>query len=308
MMRWMRSQGHAFSAMWGHLCATPGNFFLNMLVLSMTLALPFAGATLLQNLQPLTSRIAVNTEISVFVKMDASREKASALAAQIQHIFDQHEQPVKIVFLPKEKALENLQEKAALDDVVSALGANPLPDSYLLRLTPSQKNLGTLKVEAVVEQLQELALVDKVRVDSAWLKRLTALMQVLRLGLYFLGGTLGIVVVAVTFNTIRLQVLGHRDEIWLLQLVGATESFIRRPFHYSGILLGLCAGGIALGVVALALYPLNNAIVDLARLYASNIQIAPLTLTNSAILLGLSALLGWMGAALSIRRHLIYPK
>ena len=308
MMRWMRRQGYAFSAMWGHLRAAPGNFFLNMLVLALTLSLPFAGATLLQNLQPLTSRIAVDTEISVFVKMNASRDQALALAAPIRHIFSQHAQSVKIYFIPKEQALEKLQQKTALNEVMGALDANPLPDSYLLRLEPSQKNLDALKIEAVVEQLQELKQIEKVQVDSAWLKRLAALMQVLRLCLYFLGGTLGIVVIAVTFNTVRLQVLAHREEIWLLQLVGATESFIRRPFHYSGILLGLCAGGIALGIVALALHPLNDAIVDLSRLYASDIRLVPLNLTNSGILLGISALLGWMGAALSIRRHLIYPK
>lgn len=308
MSRWFRQQGYVFSATWGHLRAAPGNFFLNMLVLAMTLALPFAGATLLKNIQPISAQVAVNTEISVFMKMETTRKQATTLAFPLRRIFQQQEQPVKIFFIPKEKALERLKAKMALSDVVDTLGSNPLPDSYVLRMAPYQRGLSALKLEAIIAQLEELPHIKKIQLDSAWVKRLAALLHVLRLALYFLGGTLGVVVIAVTFNTIRLQVLAHRDEIWLLQLVGATDNFICRPFHYSGILLGLGAGGIALGVVALALHPLNAAVADLAKLYASELQLIPLDLSTSALLLALSALLGWAGAVLSIRRHLSQPK
>ena len=129
-------------------------------------------------------------------------------------------------------------------------------------------------VDALAEQLRALPGVDTVQVDSAWVKRLAALLGVLRLALLLLAVTLGMVVIAVVFNTIRLQVLTQRDEIAVSKLIGATDGFIHRPFYYTGALLGLCAGAVALGAVALALQPLNVAIAEFARLYASEFQLA----------------------------------
>ncbi|RZA15944.1 MAG: FtsX-like permease family protein, partial [Proteobacteria bacterium] len=143
-----------------------------------------------------------------------------------------------------------------------------------------------------------------VQVDSAWVKRLAALLGILRLALLLLAGTLGIVVIAVVFNTIRLQVLTQKEEISVSQLLGATNDFIHRPFFYTGALLGLCAGGVALGVVALALHPLNGAIAEFARLYGSQFQLIALGGLEMAGLLAVSAGLGLIGAMLSVRRHL----
>jgi cell division transport system permease protein len=113
-----------------------------------------------------------------------------------------------------------------------------------------------------------------------------------------------VVVIAVVFNTIRLQVLTQREEIAVSKLLGATDNFIHRPFYYTGALLGLCAGAVALGAVTLALHPLNGAIAEFARLYASEFQLAPLGPLEVAGLLALSAGLGLIGALLSVQRHL----
>src|SRR5690606_10554182 len=125
---------------------------------------------------------------------------------------------------------------------------------------------------------------------------------IVRLILLFLAITLGVVVVAVVFNTIRLQVMTQREEIEVSRLVGATDGFICRPFYYTGALLGLFAGAVALIAVALALNPLNTAITEFARLYASEFKLTPLGLTETLILLAVSAFLGFFGALLSVQR------
>jgi len=160
------------------------------------------------------------------------------------------------------------------------------------------------RIDAIAEQLRALPGVDAVQVDSAWVKRLAALLGVLRLALLLLAVTLGVVVIAVVFNTTRLQVLTQRDEIAVSKLLGATDNFIHRPFYYAGALLGLCAGVVALGAVALALRPLNASIAAFARLYASEFQLASLPPLGLAGLLAISAGLGLAGAMLSVQRHL----
>jgi cell division transport system permease protein len=112
------------------------------------------------------------------------------------------------------------------------------------------------------------------------------------------------VVVAVVFNTIRLQVMTQYDEIEASRLLGATDDFIHRPFYYTGALLGACAGALALGVVAAGLQPMNQAVAAFAHLYGSEFLLTPLDAPAILVLLGLSALLGLLGAMLSVRRHL----
>ena len=197
-----------------------------------------------------------------------------------------------------------MKNKTGLDDAISTLGANPLPDAYVVKMSGFQNDGDAKKVKAIVEKLQALNGVEYVQMDSAWVERLAALLQVMRLILIFLATTLGVVVVAVVFNTIRLQVMTQREEIEVSRLVGATDSFICRPFYYTGALLGLIAGGVALVAVALALNPLNAAIADFARLYASEFRLAPLDLIPTLILLAASAFLGLLGALLSVQRHL----
>ena len=129
-------------------------------------------------------------------------------------------------------------------------------------------------------------------------------MRFLRLALLLVAVALSAAVVTVIFNTIRLQVLTHRDEIEVSQLIGATNRFIRLPFYYAGALQG-CAGGlIALVAVALALIPLNDAAGQFARLYSSSFRFAMPDLDDVVLFLIGSALLGWLGALLSVSRHL----
>ncbi len=284
---------------------SPGHFFFNILVLAMTLALPFGGITLLDNVQSVTRQLSVSPEISVFLKTDTSATDAAAAGQSISRIFQAEKQNIELIFITKDAALQSLQKKTGLSDVIDSLGNNPLPDSYVIRLINGTENHNvSTRIESAVAQLQKIPSVDKVQVDSDWTKRLAALLSVMRMGLLFLAIILSVVVIVVTFNTVRLQVLLHLDEITVSWHIGASRAYIRRPFYYMGIFLGLFSGIIALVLIDLCLYPFNTVIVELAQLYGSNFQLTPLSPAISAILLAGSAALGWLGAILSVNRQL----
>ncbi len=304
MITWLRHHAFALSRALRHIFKPKSGFLLNVIVVAIALALPFAGLTLLENVRPMSEQLAVEPEISVFMSMELPRDKAVAAADAIRKTVGDASNLARLEFVPREKALAALNEKSGMTDVIATLGSNPLPDSYVLKLSGFRNAAEAERVDAIAAQLKTLPNVDTVQVDSTWVKRLAALLHILQLGLLFLALTLGVVVVAVVFNTIRLQVLTQRDEIEVSRLVGATNTFICRPFYYSGALLGLCAGAAALGVVALALQPLNGAIAEFARLYASEFRLAPLSLPASAILLVISSGLGLVGALMSVQRHL----
>ncbi|MEN3275543.1 MAG: cell division transport system permease protein [Massilia sp.] len=302
MSPWVRQHRFAFGAALAHLRKAPGSFLFNVLVVAVALALPFAGITLLDNVRPMSEQLSVDPEVSLFVKPEASREDAQALEPQLRQILQGSQ--AQIAFVPREQALGDLKEKSGLSAALDTLGDNPLPDSYVMKLEGFSNTADAARIDGLVEQMSALPQVDTVQVDSAWVKRLAALLGILRLSLLLLAITLGVVVIAVVFNTIRLQVLTQREEIAVSKLLGATDNFIHRPFYYTGSLLGLCAGVVALGAVALALQPLNAAIAEFARLYASEFQLAPLGPLALAGLLAISAGLGLIGAMLSVQRHL----
>jgi cell division transport system permease protein len=301
---WFRQHRFAFVGALATVRKSPGSFLFNVLVVAVALALPFAGVTLLDNVRPLSEQLAVDPEISLFMKPGVAREDAQALAPQLQQLLAGNH--AKISFVPREQALDTLKEKSGLDDVIATLGDNPLPDSYVMKLDgfAATSTAEAARVDLLADHMRQLPGVDSVQVDSAWVKRLAALLGVLRLALLLLALTLGVVVIAVVFNTVRLQVLTQREEIAVSKLLGATDNFIHRPFYYTGALLGVCAGAVALGAVALALRPLNTAVGEFARLYASDFQLATLPALGIVGLLAISAALGLVGAMLSVQRHL----
>ncbi|MCA1246688.1 permease-like cell division protein FtsX [Massilia sp. MS-15] len=300
MSPWIRQHSFALGSALSTVRKAPGSFLFNVLVVAFALMLPFAGITLLDNVRPLSEQLSVDPELSVFLELDATREQAAALQPRIRAIAAAGGK-AELEFVPRERALAAMKDRSGLGDVLDTLGDNPLPDSFRMRLDGSS---AASQVDAISAQLRALPGVDVVQVDSAWVKRLAAMLAILRLALLLLALTLGVVVIAVVFNTIRLQVLTQKEEIAVSKLLGATDNFIHRPFYYTGALLGLCAGAVALGAVLLALAPLNAAIADFARLYASEFQLAPLGALETAGVLAISAGLGLIGAMLSVQRHL----
>jgi len=304
MNRWFRQHGFALGEACRHLLKAPGNFLLNVLVVAIALTLPFAGLTLLENVRPVSDQLAVQPEISLFMAADTPRERASAVAPDIRRIALEEKTAVKVVFISREKALDTLKDRTGLDEAIRTLGSNPLPDAYVLTISGMRTRDDARRVNGLAERLKTVPGVEYVQVDSAWVERLAALLQIAQLVLLFLAVTLGVVVVAVVFNTIRLQVLTQREEIEVSRLVGATNRFICRPFYYTGALLGLIAGALALLAVLALLHPLNAAIADFARLYASEFRLVTLGLPLLSLLLAISAVLGLLGSLLSVRRHL----
>lgn len=300
MTNWFRLHAYALRSALNHLRASPGNFIFNVLVVAIALALPIAGLTVIENIRPVASQLSISPEVSVFLKPGVATADAATLSAPIKKLLKDLKIDAKVSFVAKDKAFASLEGTSNLAEVLATLGGNPLPDAFVLTLS----NDDTDRTDQLTAQLRGLDNVDIVQVDSAWVKRLAALLHVLQITLLFLAGTLAVVVIVVVFNATRLQVMSHHAEISVSRLLGATNSFIHKPYYYTGALLGVCAGALALGIVALSLNPLNQAIAEFAKLYASEFHLSPLGLLPSLGLLVVAKVLGLMGAYLSVRRQL----
>lgn len=279
-----------------HLLLTPGASLLSILVTGIALSLPVGGYILLQGMQSLDARLGTKPQISLYLADGTSAAGIGKLGDRLRR----HEAIEAVEFIARDTALKQLRQNTGLADVIDGLTLNPLPDAYVVH--PKSRDPATL--EALRSELQAGAGVEHAKLDSDWLRKLEAILNVGRLAVALLATLLSFALIAITFNTIRLQILTRRQEIEVVKLIGATDAFIRRPFLYFGMLQGLLGGIAAWVLVSGMLYAMNAGLGELAELYASSFRLPSLSPADSLSLLVFSGYLGWLGAWFSVSQHL----
>jgi cell division transport system permease protein len=280
---WLRQHREAFSSALRRLS------LLNAVVIGIALALPAGGYALLESLRPAGVRLALEPRISLYLEPQVRRADADALGRRLRA----DPRIAAVRFIPREEALKEMSNVQGLSEVVAALGRNPLPDAFVV-----------VSKEDIAAELAKLPGVAHVQADAAWARRLAAGAALLELILLLLAVLLGAGLVAVTFNTIRLQILTQRGEIEVSKLIGASDGFIRRPFYYLGLAQGIAGGVLALALVGVALVLLNRELAPLAESYGSNFRFAFLSPLQAGLVVLVAGFLGWLGAQLSVSRHL----
>jgi cell division transport system permease protein len=285
---------HVFS-----LVSSLGRFFqrpfatlLTVGVMAMAIALPLAMGVVLGNLQRLSGTLQASREIGLFLRVDIDAAQAERFATELRARRDVAAVELKT---PAE-GLAEFRKLSGLGDAAAMLGDNPLPT--VLRVTPLDEG------GALAQQMRARPEVELVQHDEGWRRRLDAWLGFgTRLALV-LAGVLALGVLLVVGNTIRLEIGNRRDEIAVLQQLGATDAFIRRPFIYLGAWYGLAAGAAALGLLAVAGLLLQPSLASLAGSYGSGFALrGPPPLAAAALLLATTAI-GWLGAWLASGHHL----
>lgn len=304
MKRWITRHALALSEATMRARRHPFGSLLNIIVLAIVLALPLFGTVLLEILKPLGDRLSVAPEISVFLAPDLPRNRAEGLGKDIAQVLAGTGLRAQTQFVPRESALDRMKKRPGIDDAVTAIGENPLPDAYVIRLPAGADTGASDAISKAVRALQSTPGVDAVQFDSEWVNRVAAFYQLLRRGLNGLAVAFSVVVLAVVFNTIRLQVLRHREVMRIALLMGATEQFVAAPFYYGGALLGLVSGLLAGGIVWATLIPVLEVLTPVLQQF----NLSPETPASAAALGGaflvLSTALGLVGAILPVRLQL----
>ncbi len=296
MKTWLIHHRKALGAAIGRLTGTPVSTLLGALVIGIALALPATGHLVLANLDSVSRQVSAKPQISLFMALDADKEAAAEIQSRIKHTADLEAWH----FVPRESTLRRLRDNEGLAEVIDSLPKNPFPDAFIIE--PATDS--AVALERMRAAMADWPHVEHAQLDSAWVKRLHALLRLGRIAVAILAALLGVALVVVTFNTIRLQILTLRSEIEVSRLLGATHGYIRRPFFYYGGLQGLLGGVVAWLIVMAAAQALRAPVTELAGLYNLTFALRILPLRDTAILLAFAALLGWFGAWLSVARHL----
>lgn len=292
----LHSHSLALSHSMRRLGRRPLTTLLSALVIAIALTLPALGYVLIDNLAGLARGVSGKPEISVFLKTDASANAVALLRSRLQS----DTRITALRYISKDEALKRLAERGGFADVASALPENPLPDAFVLE-PASDAPSGFIELRDLLSRQPEVALV---QLDSEWVERMHALIELGRSMVLLLAGLLGAALVIITFNTIRLQILTQRQEISVSMLMGATRQYVRRPFLYFGFFQGLLGGLLAWGLVVALMRLIGPQLQALAKTYSIVLDMPPPALPQVGALLAFAALLGWLGAALSVHRHL----
>lgn len=296
LQAWINSHKASFIDSALRIVRQPFGSFFTCLVIAVALSLPMGLNLLLGNLDRLGASWQQAARISVFLQLSTTSQQAQKLMADLQA----QSGIATVELISREQALQDFSSFSGLGQVLQELPDNPLPASFLI--TPVQ--VDPARLQELVHSLENMPHVQQVQLDLQWVERLAAM---LRLGERFIFALTVVLIAAlllVVGNTIRLHIENRRTEIEVIKLVGGTDGYVRRPFLYMGVLYGVGGGCLAWLLLVWGFTWLNESVVELAQLYASDFHLAGVPLEDGFSLLTGAVLLGYIGAWLAVSRHL----
>lgn len=281
----------------GKLGKAPLAAALTALVIGIALALPAGLYVLTRNLATVGYSWQQSLQISLFLKDSATPERGAAMARELRADDD----VANTEYISREQSLNDFKAQSGFGDALSILQDNPLP--AVIAVTPKPR-LGKAGVEELAARLGRLPEVDIAKLDQKWLERLYALLEIAQRSVGIIATLLGVAVMVIIGNTIRLDIEARREEIEVMKLVGAPDSFIRRPFLYAGFWHGLLGGVLAWILVSAGVQALAGPASMLAKAYGSSFQISGLPAGDGFSLIAAGIVLGWAGAFVTVSRRL----
>jgi cell division transport system permease protein len=262
------------------------------------MALPLLFWLLLDNARQLSGSVEDARALSVFLKPDLDAVAVQVFARSVRERTDVAAVEVKT----PDQGLAEFRGQSGFADALKVLHYNPLP--AVLIVSPRSDAPAVDAAPALVVELQRDPAVDLVQYDAQWRQRLNAILALTARVAMVLAGLLGLAALLVVGNTVRLDIQGRSDEIGVMQLLGANDGFVRRPFLYTGFWYGAFAGVLSLVLIGIVEWALAAPLAQLAASYEHRFDVHGLALADMAIVLGAGALLGWLGAWLAASRHI----
>lgn len=293
---WRDQHLYSFFSSLGRLAARPWANALTVLVLGFALALPLMFFLLFDNARDLAGGLREAREITAFLKPEVDARGAGALADELRARAD----VAAVLIRTPEQGLAEFRQLSGFGEALDVLRSNPLPS--VLVVTPGAKS--DLDAPPLLTELKADARVDLVQYDASWRRKLS---DILHFGERIVGvvaALLALATLLVIGNTVRMDIQARTAEISVMQLIGASDGFVRRPFLYAGFWYGLFGGLCALAIVVAVELALAAPAQRVIESYGGRFALHGVGAFVALALIGVSALLGWLGAFVATARHL----
>lgn len=292
--RWLSDHLDACLDSLGRFVLSPLQTLITLLVIAVALCLPSMLYMLVKSVESGMMNIQQSADISVYFSPEMDEEASLQVQTRILAL----DAVSAARYLSPDRALEEFKEFSGLGDALAELTENPLPATLLV--TPEVNR----DVELLIDQIESMEGVDQVQFDYVWLQRLRALLAVVDQVSLVLALLLGVGVVLILGNTIRLEIENRREEVAVVKLVGGTNAYVQRPLLYTGVWFGLLGALVAWFLTNLFAWAMSAPLDALGQLYLRDLTLTGLDSLDLLALLGLGVLLGWLGAWIAAARHL----
>jgi len=271
---------------------------MTVVVLGISLSLPATLHLFVKNAKQVTEQWDTASEISLFLDLDVSNKTAQNLVQRIML----YPEVASVQYISADDALKEFKTLSGFGQALEYLDKNPLPATILV--TPTRRSSQSIAAGDLLLKLEKERGVNQGKLDLEWLSRLEAMTRLIEDIVTSVALLLCLSVVLIIGNTIRLAILHQKEAIAVMKLVGATDSFIQRPFLYSGIWYGVFGGVFASISTAILAQYLSGALATLTNLYGSNFVLQGLSLSESLLLIIFAVALGLLGSYISVRQHI----
>jgi len=304
MKQWFERHAQTLVGSLGRLWQHPFATLLTILVIGIALALPACLHVLVQNVREASGGWSNALDISVYMKQSATLAQAEQAAKRVRQRRDVDE----VTVIKADDALKEFRRNSGFGEALDALKGNPLPHALVVR--PDADYRDAARVQALTAELRKIDGVDIVQLDTEWVSRFNAILDVVRRGVLLAAALFALGILVIVGNTIRLDIENRRDEIEVTKLVGGSDAFVRRPFLYNGVWYGTGGALVAGLIVAIVVFVLGDPVRRIAGLYGSEFHLQGIGLIGWAALLLGGATLGWFGSFIVATRELrqIEPK
>ena len=297
ILAWVHHHREAAAMSVEKLVREPISNMLTVFVIAIALALPTFGLALASAVNQEVSRLDAPPQLSVLTEASLTLEDAKQLAKKIER------QPgvASVKVIDRDTALTEFIEATGLDALSSRLNSNPLPHTLWLYPASNIRSAGLVQLSQDLKALPGIA---EVILDSRWLERLEAFIALVRSIALALGVAMALGVVLTLGNTLRLGIESRREEIVVIKLIGGGNAFARRPFLYTGALMGLLGGLVSGLLIFITFEVLNAPISQLFELYDRSAAVAVFGFGDLMLLVTVGSVLGWISACYSVQLHL----
>lgn len=276
------------------------NRFLNVvtiITIALSILISSAFTLFFVNASDIMSSWKKGIRIMAYLKPGIAPAQLSNLKLRLKSISGVQE----AVFISKDEALNRLKEQMKRQvSLFENLKRNPLPDAFEIRMVPTSEK--GEDVELLATRIESLKMIDEVEYGQKWFGRFTDVMNLFRLTGYALGVLFFMAAVFIVANTIRIVLYSRRQEIEIMRLVGATDTFIKSPLYIEGLILGALGGLIGLSVLFVVFVLISSTFQQ--NLSFGLFQARFLTMEMTLGILVGSMFVGWLGCYLSLKQFL----
>lgn len=296
--RWKRQIGYAWYNVFNNFSQHILASLLTIFVIAISITLPTIGYLLWKNANQATQQWDPTPNLTVYINKTLTPEQTNELINK----FKTYSEIDRVDYLSRDETKEEFKSWSGFGSALDLLEENPLPAVAII--IPKENAKRTDILHGLQTKLTKIDGVDDVHLDDSWFTRLTALTDMVKSIVWVISIFMIIAVSLVIGNSIRLNIFARRQTIVVMQLIGATEGFILRPFLYNGIFIGFVSAILALVLSEVFILQIDSIILNVSAIFGTMFTLKGLLWDESILIVLLSMIIGWLSALVATKKYL----